>query len=154
MATLSYEKVRSNFLSNITDYNIATQDIDTTIEVLGEYLHKSVATPYVRKEFATISLDDPSQTITYTLNMSEDDESDEEYVINILGNQMVSEWIKPRLNDVTLLAQLYSGKEAKWYSQANHMAELRGVSEDALLNVRRMIRDRASFKNKYLEAGS
>ena len=39
----------------------------------------------------------------------------------------------------------------KWYAQSNHMAELRGIEEDAELEVRRMIRDRGFISNKYLE---
>lgn len=37
------------------------------------------------------------------------------------------------------------------YAQSNHMAELRGIEEDAELEVRRMIRDRGFISNEYLE---
>ena len=47
----------------------------------------------------------------------------------ILSIHMVRAWLAPQIASVTLTAQVYSGKETKYYAQANHLAELRALDE-------------------------
>jgi len=153
MSSIDYEIIFSGFLSNITDYKIAKQDEDVTAEQLAEYLHKAVSTPYIRALFASIDVDDDYETVTYEMK-NPDVNGDDDFVVNMLGKAMVYEWIHPQVRKTSLMSQMFSGKEVKWYAQSNHMAELRGIEEDAELEVRRMIRDRGFISNKYLEGGN
>lgn len=154
MASVSYEEIRNSFFGNVTDYKLASQDINVTAELTTEYIHKSVSSPYIRRLFATVSLDDPSETITYTLNNVVDEESDNEFLIHLLGKACVYEWIHPRVRDTSLLAQAFAGKESKFYSQAAHLQELQSIESDCLAEVRKMIADRGVVWNKYLLGGT
>jgi len=153
MSSITYDNIFSSFLSNITDYKIATQDEDVTIEQLNEYLHKAIGTPYIRALFTTVNLDDDESVLTYEMKKP-DVNGDDDFMINMLGKAMVYEWVHPQVRKTSLLAQMFSGKEVKWYAQSNHMSELRGIEEDTELEVRRMIRDRGFISNKYLEGGN
>ena len=47
----------------------------------------------------------------------------------ILAIHMVRGWLAPQITSVTLTAQVYSGKETKYYAQANHLSEMRALDE-------------------------
>ena len=149
MSSINYDVIFSSFLSNVTDYKIAKQDEDVTIEQLKEYLHKAIGTPYIRALFLTISMDDETGLLTYEMK-NPDANGDDEFLITMLGKAMVYEWVLPQVQKTSLLAQMFSGKEVKWYAQSSHMSELRSIKDDAELEVRRMIRDRGFIINGYL----
>lgn len=149
MSSINYDDIFSSFLSNITDYKIATQDEDVTTEQLTEYLHKVIGTPYIKALFLTIELDDNATVLTYEIKNA-DPNGDDYFVINMLGKAMVYEWVHPQVRKTSLLAQMFSGKEVRFFAQSNHLAELRGIEEDTELEVRRMIRDRGFISNSYL----
>lgn len=150
MSSINYDDIFGSFLSNVTDYKIATQDEDVTTEQLTEYLHKVIGTPYIKALFQSIELDDDAGILTYQMK-NPDPSGDDYFMFNMLGKAMVYEWIHPQVRKTSLLAQMFSGKEVKWYAQSNHVAELRGIEEDTELEVRRMIRDRGFISNEYLE---
>ena len=154
MATLSYDTVYSSFLSNVTDYKLASQDDETTEEVMKETLHKAVASPFISRILSEITLDDIEATITYTLTYPTTENRDNDYFAVVLGKQMVCEWLTPQLNSTTMLAQMFTGKEQKFYSQAAHIAEMRNVIENATREVKMLITDRTSYMNSYTEAAT
>lgn len=45
MATVSYEKIYSQFLSKITDYNLIASDEQDVYEMLKDLLHSAVSKP-------------------------------------------------------------------------------------------------------------
>ena len=47
----------------------------------------------------------------------------------ILSIHMVRGWLAPQIRSVTLTNQVYSGKETKYYAQANQLAEMRALDE-------------------------
>lgn len=112
MSSITYDNIFSSFLSNITDYKIATQDEDVTIEQLNEYLHKAIGTPYIRALFTTVNLDDDESLLTYEMKKP-DVNGDDDFMINMLGKAMVYEWVHPQVRKTSLLAQMFSGKEVK-----------------------------------------
>ena len=150
MSSITYDEIFSSFLSNITDYKIAEQDEDVTIEQLTEYLHKVISTPYINALFMTISLDDVNSSLSYEMK-NPSVNGDDLFVTTMLGKQMVYEWIHPQVRKTSLLSQMISGKEVKHFAQANHLAELRELESETELEVRRMIRDRGFISNPYLE---
>jgi len=151
MSSINYDDIFSSFLSNVTDYKIATQDEDVTTEQLTEYLHKVIGTPYINALFQSIELDDNAAVLTYVMKTPDVNPGNDDYfMINMLGKAMVYEWVHPQVRKTSLLAQMFSGKELRFFAQANHMAELRGIEEDTELEVRRMIRDRGFISNSYL----
>jgi hypothetical protein len=48
----------------------------------------------------------------------------------ILSIHMVRGWLAPQIRSVTLTQQVYSGKETKYYAQANQLAEMRNLDAD------------------------
>lgn len=151
MASLSYDEIFSDFLGSVTDYDLASIDIDDMYGLMTEYLHKALSQSYVRRLFASVNFDDVVQNLTFEMDNSVDDAADLDFVKYILSKGMVVEWLKPQVRSKVNIAQFFGGKEQKWFSQAQHLSELRGLLEDTQLEMRKAIRDRGYIYNPYLE---
>lgn len=151
MASLSYDEIFSDFLGSVTDYDLASIKIDDMYGLMTEYLHKTLSQSYVRRLFSSITFDDIVQMFTFEMANSVDDEADLDFVRYILSKGMVVEWLKPQVRSKVNIAQFFGGKEQKWFSQAQHLSELRGLLEDTQLEMRKAIRDRGYIYNPYLE---
>ena len=149
MSSISYDDIFGSFLSNVTDFIIANQYEDVTQEQLTDYLHKVIGTPYIDALFKSRSLDDENREFTYQMK-NPSTSGDDDFVKHILGKAMVYEWIHPYSRKTSLISQMFSGKEVKSYSQANHLDSLLQLEEVTELEVRRMIRDRGFISNSYL----
>ena len=154
MASISYEEIFSSFLGNVTDYNLASLSPTDAFEIMSEYLHKSVADPYMYRLFSEYSLDDEGQVLSYTLSNSVNDETDKEFVINALAKWMVYEWLNKQVQSVVNITQMFSNKEQKYYSQAQHITELRGLRDDAMKAARFYIQNAGYVRNSYLGGAS
>lgn len=119
--------------------------------MLKDLLYASLSKPYVFKLFDTLSFDDEIISLTYELKhvVNKSDE-DLNFVIDIVATGMVVEWLEPQVNSVLNTAQMFSGKEEKFYSQSNHLSELRALLKDSEVKQRKMIRDRGYISNSYL----
>lgn len=151
--TLNYDDLFASFLGAITDYKLASLDQSDAYQLMAGYLRKTIARSYIKRLFTTSSLDDETQIFTFELRHptnSENDEDMREWVKLILSKGMVVEWAEPQVKSVTNMAQFFGGKEEKFYAQANHMSELRGLLEDTKLELRREIADRGYINNTYL----
>lgn len=151
MASLSYDEIFSDFLGSVTDYDLASINIDDMYGLMTEYLHKTLSQSYVRRLFSSIVFDDIVQMFTFEMTNSVDDAADLDFVRYILSKGMVVEWLKPQVRSKVNIAQFFGGKEQKWFSQAQHLSELRGLLEDTQLEMRKAIRDRGYIYNPYLE---
>lgn len=151
MTSISYEDLFSDFLGNVTDYDIASMDISEAYSMMTEYLHKALSNTYIRRLFSSIQYDDSVQIFEYELVNIVDDSSDLDFVKSIITKGMVIEWVKPQVRSKLNLAQFFGGKEQKFYAQANHLSELRGLLEDTQLELRKEIRDRGYIYNPYLK---
>ena len=151
MASLSYDEIFSDFLGSVTDYDLASIDIDDMYGLMTEYLHKALSQSYVRRLFASVNFDDVVQNLTFEMDNNVDDAADLDFVKYILSKGMVVEWLKPQVRSKVNIAQFFGGKEEKWFSQAQHLSELRGLLEDTQLEMRKAIRDRGYIYNPYLE---
>lgn len=150
MTSISYEEIFSSFLGNVTDYNLASLSPTDAFEIMSEFLHKSVADPYVYRLFTEYRLDDEGQVFFFTLSNSVNDETDKEFVIATLAKWMVYEWLNQQVQSITNVSQLFSNKESKWYSQAQHISELRGLRDDAFKAARFHIQNAGYVRNSYL----
>lgn len=151
MTSLSYEDIFSDFLGNVTDYNIAAMDTNEAYELMSEYLHKALSISYVRRLFKSIEFDDDILEMKYELFNSIDESSDLDFIKNIIAKGMVIEWVKPQVRSKLNIAQMFGGKEQKFYAQANHLSELRSLLEDTEIELRKEIRDRGYIYNPYLK---
>ena len=151
MASLSYDEIFSDFLGSVTDYGLASIDIDDMYGLMTEYLHKTLSLSYVRRLFSSVNLDDTIQIMTFEIVNSVDENADRDFIKYILSKGMVVEWLKPQVRSKLNIAQFFGGKEQKYYSQSNHLSELRGLLEDVQLELRKVIRDRGYIYNPYLK---
>lgn len=153
MASLSYDEIFSDFLGSVTDYELASINIDDMYGLMTEYLHKALSLSYVRRLFSSVEFDDTIQSFTFELDNQVDEAVDLDFVKYILSKGMVIEWLKPQVRSKINIAQFFGGKEQKYYSQAQHLSELRGLLEDTQLEMRKAIRDRGYIYNPYLKGG-
>lgn len=149
--TSSYDDVYTKFLGKIRDVEFANFTEADAREYMREWLRSSLARPYIRRLFDTISLDDEIATMTYELKLPTDEEQDIDFVCEILAYQMIVQWLEPKIQSTTLLNQMISNsKEMKFYSQSSHLTAMRTLYENAQITVRNIIRDRGYIYNTYL----
>ena len=150
MTSISYEDIFSSFLGNVTDYNLTSLSVTDAYEIMTEYLHQTVADPYVYHLFSTCKLDDETQTFSYTLSYPIEENMDNEFVITALAKWMTYVWLHMQVKSVLNTVQAFMGKEQKYYSQAQHLSELRGLQDDAFKDARFFIQNRTFINNNYL----
>jgi len=149
MTSVSYESIFNLFLGSITDYKLASLDESDAMALMTEYLHKSLAEPYVSRIFKNILTDDNERMLTYELAYAPNgDEAN--FVVNALSKWMVYEWLHHQVRSVVNTAQFFGGAEQKFYSQSNHLSELRALQDDAYHEARFYIQDRGWITNSYL----
>lgn len=149
MTSVSYESIFNLFLGSITDYKLASLDESDAMVLMTEYLHESLAEPYVSRIFKNILTDDNERMLTYELAYAPNgDEAN--FVVNALSKWMVYEWLHHQVRSVVNTAQFFGGSEQKFYSQSNHLSELRALQDDAYHEARFYIQDRGWITNSYL----
>lgn len=153
MTSISYDDVFDKFLGNVSDIELTSLDESDAYALMGEWLHKALSEPYVRRLFSSITLDDDVQTITFEMKLKTDDIADTDFVTSALSKWMVYEWLHKQVKSRTNVAQMFAGKEQKFYSQASHIEELRGLHDDAYKEARHFIMDRGWINNTYLNGG-
>ena len=149
--TSSYNDIYSRFLNKIRDYEFAGLPEPNATEQMREWLQSALSHTYIYRIFDTFTADDEIAEIEYTLKSSVDDYSNKNFVEELLSNQLVCEWLEPKLKTTTLLHQMITNsKEQKWYNQKDHMAEIQSILTDAQNKVRSMLRDKGYIYNSYL----
>lgn len=151
MASLSYDKIFSEFLGNMTDPTIANLDKTQAYEIMTDYLHKAVSSVYVRRLFSSISFDDEVQEMTYEMAKKTDDNADNDFVQVMLGKAMILQWITPQVQSKVNLAQMFTGSDQRFFSQASHVSELRAMKSDIEKDLQSFILTRGYVYNDYLE---
>jgi tRNA G26 N,N-dimethylase Trm1 len=149
--TSTYNDIYSRFLIKIRDYDFAGLPEPNATEQMLEWLRSALSQPYIIRIFESISADDEIAEIDYTLTSSVNEYTDRNFVEELLGYQMVCEWLQPKLKTTTLLNQMITNsKESKFYAQQSHIAQLRELLADAENKVRSMLRDKGYIWNSYL----
>lgn len=151
MASLDYNKIYSRLFSKIEAYDFIELPVDDLNDFLCNWIHSASANPYVRKLFTAFNLDDEVQTLSYQMKYSVDEFSDEEFIVDIISLGMVVAWLEPKINSINNIAQMFGSKEEKFYSQSQHLSELRKLVNDSKKTQRRMIADRGYVWNSYLD---
>ena len=134
MAT-PYSKIYDRALAKITDYDLAFLPDDSFRFMLRGWLNSSISK--FRKCASDLSARDDE------LEVFNVDLVDEE--IEILALLMVCEWLEPQINSVLLTHQMFGGKEEKFYAQANQLAELKALRDDARTEAKKLMRDYTYF---------
>lgn len=149
--TSTYNDIYSRFLIKVRDYEFAGLPEPSAHERMLEWLRSALSHPYIYRIFESFSADDEIAEIEYTLISPVNDYNDKNFVEELLGNQMVVEWVTQKVQTTTLLNQMVTNsKESKWYSQAAHIEQLKDLLEYSENKVRSMLRDKGYIYNSYL----
>ena len=151
MASLNYSDIYSSLFTKIEAYDFIDLSEETLNEFLCNWLHSATMTPYVRKLFKTVVFDDEIAELSYEMKYIVDEESDKEFVIEVLSLGMAINWLKPKISSITNINQFFGSKDEKFFSQSQHLSELRALLNDFKKQQRRMIADRGYIWNSYLD---
>lgn len=116
----SYETLYNRALAQITDpllSSLAEEDLEY---MLHDWLMDAIVEPVVG-EYDFSNRDDELRRFNF--DISDRDQK-------ILSIHMVRAWLRPQIASVTLTAQVFSGKETKYYAQANQLTEMRALDAD------------------------
>ena len=146
---LSYSTLFSRVLNKINDPKELSLDENDLLEIYTERLHSVVGKPRVRRLFSSISLDDEIQEMTFTLNNSVDEESDKDFVLEILSLGMAIEWLQPQVDSVIHTSVMIGGKEEKKLlgNHKNMIDRLDSMKKEQ----NKMIRDYGYMYNSYIK---
>ena len=146
---MEYEVIYNRFLSRAKDKRLANLSDRDYSEIMSDYLHNSLGQPYVRRIFETVELDDDAEELTYTLKTPhvEDSASDDEFVIGVLSQAMVIEWMANNLDADLYLALAIGGKEEK--TLKNDLKANYGRLEYLRRELQRDVRDHGYYNGTY-----
>ena len=130
MAT-PYSIVYDRALAKLTDYDLAFVPDDDLQLMLRGWLKSAIAK--FRKCASDLS-DRDDELNTFNVDLVDEE-------IEILAMLMVSEWLEPQVNSVLLTHQMFSGKEEKYYAQANQLAEIKALRDETRTEARKLMRD-------------
>ena len=118
---------------------------------MSEWIAASLSHPHIRKLFKTIEVNDEDGIITYEMNYEMDEYSDKQFLINVMAYGMVRAWLEPKVRSITNVVQNFGTSDGRWFSQAQHLSELRALLEDSEREIRSLVGNRGAFNNKYLD---
>ena len=146
---LPYSTLFSRVLNKINDPKELSLDENDLLEIYTERLHSVVGKPRVRRLFSSLSLDDEIQEMTFTLNNSVDEESDRDFVLEILSLGMAIEWLQPQVDSVIHTSVMIGGKEEKKLldNHKNMIDRLDSMKKEQ----NKMIRDYGYMYNSYIK---
>lgn len=140
MAT-PYETVYNRFLAGVTDFNFTELDDYTLDSMMLNLLGKSVVMTRKCQHDLTQRDDDDQEFF--------DDLSDLEIELLALG--MTYAWLDQYLNSTEYTLLFVGGKEEKFYSPAQQLAELRGRKNDIRQEMNRLHNYYTYVNNSYFE---
>ena len=115
----SYTILYDRALAQITDPLLVQLPEEDLEYMLHDWLMDAIVEPVV----GTYDFSDRDEELKqFNFDISERDQK-------ILSIHMVRGWLAPQIKSVTLTQQVYSGKETKYYAQANQLAEMRALDE-------------------------
>lgn len=137
----SYEAIYNTALSKITDPQLAMLPEEDLEGMLYGWMKSAIA----KHRKCTSDLSDRDEE----LKQFNADLTDLE--VEILGILMAREWVSGQLLSVTNTLQVFSGKETKYFSQAQHLAELKDLDEKLRLEAQQLSRDYTYANNEYFD---
>lgn len=143
-----YESIFSRFRGRITDPVFANLSINQQNEIMCEWIHAVVGKPRIRRVFSRIKLNDELQEMDFELRNKVDEDSDNDYVVELVVLGMAIEWLNPQVESVLNTAPMVGGKEEKKIID-NHKYSIERLGE-MKSELKEMIRDRGYLHNSYI----
>lgn len=111
---ISYEKVFDRYFGLIDDVKELSLEESDLYEILTGRLHSAISSsPFIRRLFSTLKLDDEIQQLEFELTTSVDEYSDEEFVIELFSKGMAIKWLEPKVKSLENTVKFFGGKEEK-----------------------------------------
>ena len=110
---ISYEKVFDRYFGLIDDVKELSLKESDLHEILAERLHSAISSPFIRRLFSTLKLDDEMEQFEFELTTSVDEYSDEEFVIELFSKGMAIKWLEPKVKSLENTVRFFGGKEEK-----------------------------------------
>ena len=142
MASIELNEIYSRFYLRVKDYDMVGMDEKIVNEMLGGYLRSTLSKPMVRRLFSQVTMDEDVEEVEFELREPWDEDSDIDFVAEVLSLGMLVAWVDPRYHSTLLTNQMLSNSEQKWYNQKDHMNELKNMYIKAQTDLRKLIRDR------------
>lgn len=137
----SYETIYNRALSKIEDPTLAMLNDEDLENMLHGWLTSAIA----KHRKCTHDLSDRDDELRqFNVDLTDIEQE-------ILAILMTREWVGQQLKSVTNTLQVYSGKETKYYSQAQHLSELRALDESLRLEAQQLSRDYTYVDNDYFD---
>ena len=148
---MTYDEIFNRFYNLMDDPNFYKLPQDFAYDRMRSWLHDAASKQYIKKKFSQLKLDDRLLELTYSLNNPSDQESDDNFVINIFAQYMVIGWLKPQVDNAINTARIVGGKEEK-NIQSNYKTNIERL-ESLERNLRKFIRDDGYINNSYISGG-
>lgn len=163
--TIRLEDIFSRFLMKTESYDLFDVNISDKMrsELLCSYARSAISEPFVRRLFLAVWLTEPyfgmdedgtfkiDGLIEATFVREVDEYADEDFLCEILAYGMLLAWIEPKVNSLVNLKQFIGEADSKFYSQQTHLNALRDLRDDIEIKRNRLIDQRGTFYNDYLE---
>ena len=134
----SYEVVYGRFLNRTTDFNLGDLDDNTLNEMLKSWLHSAIVRTRTSSDLS--ARDDENEVFNNDLS---------DLDIELLAMGMTLAWLDQTLNSTELTMMFIGGKEEKFFSQANHIAELRALRDDTKVEMQKLYTYSTYTNNSY-----
>ena len=113
MASSEYDEIYSRFYLRVKDYEMSGMKESLVKEILNGYLRSVISKPMVRRLFSSVTMDDDVGEIDYELRDQLDEESDQDFVEEVLSLGILECWASPKYNSTLLTSQMFSNSEQK-----------------------------------------
>lgn len=133
-----YEKIYGRFLNHITDFNLVDLDDYTLGEMLKDWLHSAIVKTRTSSDLT--ARDDENEVFKNDLS---------DLDIELLAMGMRLAWLDQTLNSTENTLMFIGGKEEKFFSQSNHIAELRALRADTLREMQQLYTYSTYVNNDY-----
>ena len=144
----AYESIFSRFRGRITDPVFANLSMNQQNEIMCEWIRAVIGKHRIRRIFSRIKLNDELQEMDFELRNKVDEDSDNDYVVELIVLGMAIEWLNPQVESVLNTAPMVGGKEEKKIID-NHKYSIERL-DDMKSELNAMIRDRGYLHNSYI----
>ena len=134
----SYEVIYGRFLNTTTDFNLADLDDHTLNSMLKDWLHSAIVK--VRTSSDLSARDDDNEVFKNDLS---------DLDIELLAMGMRLAWLDQRMNSTEYASLFIGGKEEKFYSPSNQLAELRALRAETMREIQQLYTYSTYTNNSY-----
>lgn len=106
-------KVFDRYFGLIDDVKELSLEESDLHEILAERLHSVISSPFIRRLFSTLKLDDEMEQFEFELTTSVDKYSDEEFVIELFSKGMAIKWLEPKVKSLENTVRFLVEKKRK-----------------------------------------